>query len=426
MTARLPIRGRAPHDTRPQTEQAFLVAADVQGHGSFNTEDSVDELAQLVDTAGATVVGRTIQKVERLSGTTYVGKGKLQEIAAQRDETGYTTVVFDDELSPTQQKTLEAALKVKVIDRTALILDIFARRARTREGQLQVELAQMEYLLPRLAGQWSHLERLGGGIGTRGPGETQIETDRRLIRLKITHLKTQIEDVRRHRALYRSRRAKQGVPVVALVGYTNAGKSTLMNALSGAGVLAENRLFATLDPVTRRVRLDDEQSALLTDTVGFIQKLPTGLVAAFRATVEELSDADLLLHVVDITDDNAAEQAEAVEETLRALGVAEKPRLTVLNKVDRLTRDDGAPVASLDDVLAATGDNTSEDAAKAAEANREDVVLVSAERGWGLDTLRTRIAAALNGEMRVAAPEPSAAAQSEPEAHVSRTQRAAG
>jgi GTPase len=410
MTARLPIRGRAPHDTRPQTEQAFLVAADVQGHGSFNTEDSVDELAQLVDTAGATVVGRTIQKVERLSGTTYVGKGKLQEIAAQRDETGYTTVVFDDELSPTQQKTLEAALKVKVIDRTALILDIFARRARTREGQLQVELAQMEYLLPRLAGQWSHLERLGGGIGTRGPGETQIETDRRLIRLKITHLKTQIE----------------GVPVVALVGYTNAGKSTLMNALSGAGVLAENRLFATLDPVTRRVRLDDEQSALLTDTVGFIQKLPTGLVAAFRATLEELSDADLLLHVVDITDDNAAEQAEAVEETLRSLGVAEKPRLTVLNKVDRLTRDDGAPVASLDDVLAATGDNTSEDEAKAAEANREDVVLVSAERGWGLDTLRTRIAAALNGELRVAAPEPSAAAQSEPEAHVSRTQRAAG
>jgi GTP-binding protein HflX len=401
MPARLPIRGRAPHDTRPQPEQAILVAIDVKGHGSFSTEDSLDELAQLVDTAGATVVGRAIQKVDHPNGTTYVGKGKLQEIAAERGESGYTLAVFDDELSPTQQKTLEDALKVKVIDRTALILDIFARRARTREGQLQVELAQMEYLLPRLAGQWSHLERLGGGIGTRGPGETQIETDRRLIRQKITRLKAQIEDVRRHRALYRSRRAKQGVPVVALVGYTNAGKSTLMNALSGAGVLAENRLFATLDPVTRRVRLNDDEDALLTDTVGFIQKLPTSLVAAFRATLEELSDADLLLHVVDVTDHNAAEQAEAVEETLRSLGVAEKPRLTVLNKTDRLARPDGEPVQSLEDVLEAFHPTSD-------EPRRDDMVPVSAERGWGLDTLRARIAAALHGDLIVEPPMPAA------------------
>src|SRR5581483_5992148 len=297
------------HDTAPAPERAFLVAAEVKGHQGWSTQSSLAELAQLAETAGAEVVGRASQRLDQPNPATYIGKGKVQEVSAERQDLGYTVVVFDDELTPTQQRNLEELLKVKVIDRTALILDIFARRAQTREGRLQVELAQLEYLLPRLAGQWSHLERLGGGIGTRGPGETQIETDRRLIRDRISRLKAQIEDVRRHRALYRSRRAKQGVPVAALVGYTNAGKSTLMNALSGAGVLAENRLFATLDPVTRRVRLNDGEDVLLTDTVGFIQKLPTSLVAAFRATLEELSDADLLLHVVDVTDDNAAEQA---------------------------------------------------------------------------------------------------------------------
>ncbi len=236
--------------------------------------------------------------------------------------------------------------------------------------------------MPRLAGQWSHLERLGGGIGTRGPGETQLETDRRLIRGRISHLKTQIEQVRRHRSLYRRRRAKQGVPVVALVGYTNAGKSTLMNALTGALVPAEDKLFATLDPVTRRCSLPGGGFFLLTDTVGFIQKLPTTLVAAFRATLEELTDADLLLHVVDITHPNAAEQAETVEQTLADLEVADKPRLTVLNKVDALTGEDGVPVRGLDDLA---------DLQAELQATGAGALLVSAARGWGLAGLREAI-----------------------------------
>jgi GTP-binding protein HflX len=375
-------------------ERAFLVAVEVRGGDAWNSESSLDELAQLAGTAGAVVVGRTIQRLDSPNPATYIGKGKLAEIIALRPQLDYDLVIFDDELSPSQQRNLEDALKVKVLDRTALILDIFARRARTREGALQVELAQHEYLLPRLAGQWSHLERLGGGIGTRGPGETQLETDRRLIRNRISRLKAQLEQVRRHRALYRARRAKQGVPVVALVGYTNAGKSTLMNALSGAGVLAENRLFATLDPVTRKVGLPGGGFFLLTDTVGFIQKLPTQLVAAFRATLEELADADLLLHVVDITHPDAAEQAETVEQTLAELGVAAKPRLTVLNKVDALTRPDGMPVRGLDD-LTELREQLRQEGAHA--------VLISAEKGWGLDELRRRIGELLQ--------EPSARAQ---------------
>jgi len=377
------------HDTAPQAERAFLVAAEVKGHGGWSTPSSLDELAQLAETAGAAVVGRISQRLDNPNSAMYIGKGKVQEVVDERAASGYTLVIFDDELTPSQQRNLEELLKVKVIDRTALILDIFARRAQTREGRLQVELAQLEYLLPRLAGQWSHLERLGGGIGTRGPGETQIETDRRLIRDRISRLRAQIEDVRTHRALYRRRRERQGARVAALVGYTNAGKSTLMNALSGAGVLAEDRLFATLDPVTRRIHLPDGGQVLLTDTVGFIQKLPTALVAAFRATLEELSDAALLLHVVDITDANAAEQAEAVEETLTALGVAEKPRITVLNKVDRLQTPNGTPVASLNEVC---------DADSELEP-RDDVVLVSAALRWGLDELREAIASAFAGTL---------------------------
>ena len=373
---------RTLHSTEPRVERAFLVAVEVRRGGTWNTESSLDELAQLAGTAGAVVVGRTVQRLDSPNPATYIGKGKLAEIIALRAQLEYDLVIFDDELSPSQQRNLEDALKVKVLDRTALILDIFARRARTREGALQVELAQHEYLLPRLAGQWSHLERLGGGIGTRGPGETQLETDRRLIRNRISRLKTQLEQVRRHRALYRTRRAKQGVPVVALVGYTNAGKSTLMNALSGAGVLAENRLFATLDPVTRKVGLPGGGFFLLTDTVGFIQKLPTQLVAAFRATLEELADADLLLHVVDITHPVAAEQAETVEQTLAELGVADKPRLTVLNKIDALTRPNGIPVRDLAD-LAELREQLRREGAHA--------VLVSAEKSWGLDELRRRI-----------------------------------
>ncbi|HWO94587.1 MAG TPA: GTPase HflX, partial [Dehalococcoidia bacterium] len=315
-------------------DRAFLVGVEARGAAHWRIDDSLDELAQLAETAGAVVVGKASQRLEHPNPATYIGKGKLQEIVSARSSAGYTTVIFDDELSPSQQRNLENALGVKVLDRTALILDIFARRAHTREGVLQVELAQLEYLLPRLAGQWSHLERMEGAIGTRGPGETQIETDRRLARNRIAHVRRQIEDVRRHRALHRKRRAKQGMAVIALVGYTNAGKSTLMRAFSGADVLAEDRLFATLDPVTRRISLPEAGAALLTDTVGFIQKLPAQLVAAFRATLEELNEADALLHVVDVTHSAAADQAATVERTLIDLGLQDKPRVTALNKAD--------------------------------------------------------------------------------------------
>src|SRR5439155_10062999 len=293
------IGRRKLHPTAEPQERAFLVAAQLKhwgsdGHGTngiggrWNAESSLEELALLADTAGARVVGQTLQRLESRNPATYVGKGKVSEIASQRSEVDYSTVIFDDELTPSQQRNLEGELDVKVLDRTALILDIFAQHARTREGRLQVELAQHEYILPRLRGQWSHLERLEGRIGTRGPGETQLETDRRLVRNRLTRLKRQIDEVRQQRSLHRRRRRRQGLPVVALVGYTNAGKSTLMRALSGADVLTEDLLFATLDPVTRRVALPSSRPVLLSDTVGFIQKLPTELVASFRATLEEL------------------------------------------------------------------------------------------------------------------------------------------
>jgi GTP-binding protein HflX len=343
-------------------------------------------LALLADTAGAQVVGWAVQRLERPHPATYIGRGKVREIASQRGSLGYTTVIFDDELSPSQQRTLERELGVKVLDRTALILDIFAQHARTWEGRLQVELAQHEYILPRLRGQWSHLERLEGRIGTRGPGETQLETDRRLIRNRISALRQQIEQVRRQRALHRRRRARQGVPVVSLVGYTNAGKSTLMRALSGTDVLVEDKLFATLDPVTRRIRLPSGNVVLLTDTVGFIQKLPTQLVAAFRATLEELTEASLLLHVVDITHPDAVQQGETVETTLAELNLAEKPLLTVLNKGDLLVDGGGE---SLEEALEAEG--------KQALLERwgPQALVISAAEGWGLEELRRRLEAAL-------------------------------
>jgi GTP-binding protein HflX len=298
-------------------------------------------------------------------------------------------VIFDDELSPSQQQHVEDALKVKVLDRTALILDIFAMRARTREGRLQVDLAQSEYLLPRLKGQWSHLERLSGrsgapgAIGVRGPGETQIETDRRLVRKKITKLKHEIEEVRQQRSLYRRRREREGVPVIALVGYTNAGKSTLMRALTrDSDVFVQDRLFATLDPLTRRIYLDEAHPALLTDTVGFIQKLPTQLVAAFRATLEELTDASVLLHVVDITHPDAAHQSQTVEQTLRTLGLADKPRITVLNKVDQLPDADGKPARSLAELTPFQ---------QSLAENVPGALLISAEKKWGIDALKARL-----------------------------------
>ncbi len=379
---------RTGHATAEPIERAYLVAVELKGRGNsrWTSQSSLEELAQLALTAGANVVGRSVQRLQRPTPAYYVGRGKVQELASLRHRLGYGTIIFDDELSPSQQRNLEDALQIKVLDRTALILDIFAQHARTREGALQVELAQHEYLLPRLAGQWTHLERLEGAIGTRGPGETQLETDRRLIRRRIQRLKRQLEEVRQQRALYRRRRARQGVAVASLVGYTNAGKSTLMRALSGADVLVEDKLFATLDPVTRRISLPQGGAFLLTDTVGFIQKLPTQLVAAFRATLEELSEASLLLHVVDITHPDAAEQAQTVEDTLADLGLADKPSITVFNKADLICGPDGLPIEGLESLG---------EARASLRYWRPDALLVSAVKGWGLTDLLGRIEAAL-------------------------------
>ena len=309
---------------------------EVRGQASlWSLQESLEELASLASTAGAEVVSVVSQRLDK-SSHYYLGTGKLEELKHLRAEKDCGLVIFDDELTPTQQKNMENALDVKVIDRTALILDIFSRHARTREGQLQVELAQHQYLLPRLVGQWSHLERLGGGIGTRGPGETQLETDRRLIRRRIQKLEQELGVVRERRESYMSRRKQARLPVVSLVGYTNAGKSTLFNALSDAGVVVQDQVFSTLDPVTRRIWLPTGGQVLLTDTVGFIHKLPPTVLAAFRATLEELQKADLLLHVIDITHPKAPEQAEVVEDTLRELGLGNATKLLVVNKMDLL------------------------------------------------------------------------------------------
>ena len=375
--------------TQPPTERAFLVGVEVKGaRNTWSVEDSLEELALLAVTAGAEVVGALIQRLQRPTHTWYLGKGKVQELADLKGELGYDVVLFDDELSPTQQKNLEQALEVKIIDRTALILDIFAKRAQTHEGRLQVELAQHQYLLPRLPGQWSHLERLGGGIGTRGPGESQLETDRRLIRQKIHRLQREIEGVRKHRALYRRQRTLRGIPVVALIGYTNSGKSTLLNSLtptSRGSVFVEDKLFATLDPTTRRLTLPNKKEVLITDTVGFIQKLPTTVVAAFRATLEELEEAALLLHIVDITHHNAVEQSMTVEKILSELGLGETPRITVLNKIDLAapSEEDAGEFASVISALRES-DLPDKDSGKGA-------ALISAAKGWGLDGLLERI-----------------------------------
>ncbi|MSQ25906.1 MAG: GTPase HflX [Dehalococcoidia bacterium] len=364
--------------TRPPSERAILAGAEVkQRIGALTLEDSLDELSQLARTAGATVAAVVGQRLDRPSPS-YLGKGKLEEIRDLAAERHATVVILDDELSPSQQEVIERIVNTKVIDRTALIIDIFAGRARTKEGRLQVELAQHEYLLPRLAGQWSHLERLGGGIGTRGPGESQIETDRRLIRNRIHRLKRELDEVRTHRALYRDRRKRDGIPIISLIGYTNAGKSTLFNALGRAQTLVENKLFATLDPVTRRARFPSGAPFLLTDTVGFINKLPHGLVAAFRATLEELADADVLVHVVDITHRNAAEQARVVDETIREMGLPSKPVVVALNKADLL-----APGLHREAELA--------DLAQSLKGKVGDpgqpTVLISADKRWGLGAL---------------------------------------
>ena len=361
--------------TGPNRERVYLVGVQLKGRSNLWTaEDSLQELADLARSAGTRVVGRTVQRVARPSHH-YLGKGKLEELKELAKRHDVHTIVCDDELTPTQQRNLEDALDgVKIIDRTALILDVFARRAQTREGRLQVELAQHEYLLPRLAGQWSHLERLGGGIGTRGPGETQLETDRRLVGNRIQRLKRNLESVRRHRGLYQARRRERRTPVASLVGYTNAGKSTLLNSLTGAGVTTEDKLFSTLDPVTRRVFLPSGGELLLTDTVGFIHKLPPTVVAAFRATLEETQESDIIVHVVDISHPNAAEQAHVVHEILGDLGLSAKPRILALNKIDLLEPTDGSSSpGDLQELPAAQGQGRA--------------VFVSALRRDGLDRL---------------------------------------
>jgi GTP-binding protein HflX len=350
----------------------------------WDIDTSLDELGALAETAGLAVAGRITQRAVSPHPEHYVGKGKLAEVQEYLARTGCDVVLFDDELTPRQQQALEEALAVRVIDRTLLILDIFAARARTAEGRAQVELAQYQYLLPRLVGKGTALSRLGGGIGTRGPGETKLEFDRRRIRDRMAHLRAEIDAIRRARAGHRQLRRRRALPVVALVGYTNVGKSTLLNALTQAGAYAADVLFATLDPLTRRLRLPHGQEVLLSDTVGFIAKLPPTLVAAFRATLEELNDADLLLHVVDVTHPCAAEQNAVVHQVLRELHLADKRLITVLNKIDALVpRDEAGPP----------------DPETLGLPPSPDVVLVSAVRGWGLDELLERLEVVLAEEL---------------------------
>jgi GTP-binding protein HflX len=360
----------------PPQERAFLVAVDTGQDEGWTAEESLSELASLADTAGAEVVGAEWQNRRHVDPNWYVGKGKAEELVSAKHETGFTLLVADDEISPNQQKSLESLLNVKVLDRSGLILDIFAQHARTHEGRLQVELAQLEYQLPRLTRLWTHLSRTQGGIGSRGPGESQLETDRRIIRDKIKKLKERVEQVRRQRDTAARARDRRLVPTVAIVGYTNAGKSSMLNALAGTeAARAEDRLFATLDPTSREVKLGDGQSAVVTDTVGFIHKLPHQLVEAFRATLEEVNRADVLLEIVDVADGHAPEHRQTVQQVLDDLGAGEKPRLLVYNKadlVDPAAADGSAPAPTI-----------------------AGSVLVSATTGYGMDMLRVRLAALL-------------------------------
>jgi GTPase len=340
--------------------------------GARDGEDSMQELAELSRSAGAEVLGSLVQRSPRADPATLIGRGKVEELKGLALGQGVQCVIFDHDLSPTQMRNLEQALGLKVLDRTQLILDIFARRARTREGQLQVELAQLNYLLPRLTGQGSLLSRLGGGIGTRGPGEQQLEFDRRRVRARIQKLKDAIERVRSQRALHRAHRREQRWSTVALVGYTNAGKSTLFNALTNAKVESSARMFATLDPTVRALKLNRDRQVLLSDTVGFIQRLPPHLVASFRATLEELEDASLLIHVTDASDPQREQQDAAVGSLLTSIGVASAPRLRVWNKVDLLQESERSRLPS-----------------------GEWDVPVSALSGEGLELLRQRIADAV-------------------------------
>ena len=373
------VRQKQPLSTRWKRERAFLVGVTIHGHvDALGVQDSLHELSLLCATAELTVVGELTQKLDRPNVETYIGPGKVGELRSLVEETLADVVIFDDELSPRHQRELEAHLgqSVRVLDRTALVLDIFARHAHTREGMLQVELAQYEYYLPRLTRAWTHLERQAGGgggrtgsvggVGLRGPGETQLEVDRRKIGHRIAHLKRELEKVRAHRQRYRAQRRRSQLPVVAIVGYTNAGKSTLLNGLAHSDVGVGDKLFATLDPTTRRVALGGGVFALFTDTVGFIQKLPATLVEAFHATLEEIAEADLLLHVVDISRPTALNESQVVNETLQQIGAVHIPMLTVLNKIDLL-----AQPGRVHDVL----------------AQHENAVAICAKAGLGLPKL---------------------------------------
>src|SRR6059036_882149 len=313
--------------------------------------ESLAELARLAHTAGLVVAGETVQALRRIHPATFVGSGKVEQIRALADDKQADVAIFDDPLSPAQQRNLEKGRKRKVIDRSALILDIFAQRARSLEGKMQVELAQLQYLLPRLTRQWTHLSRLGGGVGTRGPGETQLEVDRRRVRTRIGQLHRRLRDVERTRGLHRHERAAVPFPTVALVGYTNSGKSTLMNRLTQAGVLVEDRLFATLDPTVRRLRLPEGLTVLLADTVGFIHKLPHQLVEAFKSTLEEVREADLLLHVIDVTQSTWPEQAQVVEAVLEEIGAGDRAVIRVFNKTDLVPTGSPPPATGPDAVL---------------------------------------------------------------------------
>lgn len=321
---------------KKKQERALLIGLEQEGVSKWDLRDSMEELAELANSAGAEVVNTVTQKLQKPTAPYYIGKGKAELIKESFKDQQVTSVIFDDELSPAQGRNLENLLSRKVLDRTQLILDIFAQRARSREGRLQIELAQLQYLLPRLTRMWSHLSRQTGGIGTRGPGETQLEVDRRRVQERIARLERELEGVRRVRSVQRQGRKRHQWPVAAVVGYTNAGKSTLLNLLTGADVVAEDKLFATLDPTTRNLTLPNRQRLLLTDTVGFLRKLPHTLIESFKATLEEVSEADLLIHVVDLTHPRVDEHIEAVDAVVKELGAFGKQTLMVFNKIDAL------------------------------------------------------------------------------------------
>ncbi len=354
------------HDNQEMLENLILIG--VSTGENDDTQISLAELKELVKTAGAETAAVVIQNREKVHPGTYIGKGKIEEVKELLNTTGATGVVCDDELSPAQLKNLEAELDTKVMDRTLVILDIFARHASTSEGKIQVELAQLKYRMSRLAGLYSSLSRLGGGIGTRGPGEKKIETDRRLIRDRIGQLNRELSDVKAHRQVLRAQRNKNPQAVIAIVGYTNAGKSTLLNSLTGAGILAENMLFATLDPTTRSMELDSGESVLITDTVGFIRKLPHNLIDAFRSTLEEARFSDMIIHVVDASNLDMDAQMHVVYETLRELGVEDKPVITLFNKMDAVEGE-----VILKDLKA------------------DKTLQISAKTGMGLDSLKKTI-----------------------------------